>query len=177
MGWKAVRDHYRIEHIVQVVPEKGICIGSGYIHDIIVISLDRGEITRVWSDLGRGELGRYVKEMRADPFKLAELVAAEDVFERSIPVFTYQGGEIIEKLCEDVGWPNPTHDGQMQFENTFSTDSGLVRTWAIDSAKSRIEFLRQSVKDAEADLADRRNRLAECERDLATLSQHKRGGA
>lgn len=181
MGWKAVRDHYRIEHIVQVVPEKGICIGSGYIHDIIVISLDRGEITKRY-DPGRGwsrnaDLDRYQDEMDADPFKLSELVAAEDVFDRSIPVFTYQGGEIIEKLCEEVGWPNPTHDGQMQFENTFSTDSGLVRTWAIDSAKSRIEFLRQSVKDAEADLAGRIQRLAECERDLATLSRHKRGGA
>ncbi len=151
MGWKAVRDHYRIEHIVQVVPEKGICIGSGYIHDIIVISLDRGEITKRY-DPGRGwsrnaALDRYQDEMDADPFKLSEIVAAEDVFERSIPVFTYP------------------------------TDSGLVRTWAIDSAKSRIEFLRQSVKDAEADLAERIQRLAECERDLATLSQHKRGGA
>jgi len=107
MGWKAVRDHYRIEHQVQVT-DKGICIGSPYIHDIIVISLDRGEIVKRY-DPGSGwsrneNLDRYQSEMDADPFKLAELVAAEDVFERSLPVYTYEGGDIIEKQCEALGY-------------------------------------------------------------------------
>lgn len=169
MGWKAVRDHYRIEHAVQVVDGKGICIGSPYVHDIIVISLDRGEITRVWNDDGRGELGRYVREMREDPFKLAELVAAEDVFERSIPVYTYDGGAIVEKQCEELGWPNVTHDGCMQFENTFSPDPGLVRTWAIKSARAGIDWMTDHIRDEEAKLAKMRGRLAQREKDLAAL--------
>jgi len=169
MGWKAVRDHYRIKHDVQVVEGKGICIGSPYVHDIIVISLDRGEITRVWNDDGRGELGRYVEEMRADPFKLAELVAAEDTFERSISVFTYEGGAIIEKQCEELGWPNVTHDGCMQFENTYSPDPGLVRIWAIDNAKAAIEGMRESVAEAVADLDAKRARLDRKWKDLLQL--------
>ena len=172
MGWKAVRDHYRVEHIVQVT-SAGICIGSPYIHDIIVISAERGEITkrydpgRGWSRIGN--LDRYQAEMDADPFKLAELVAAQDTFERSIPVYTYEGGEIIEKQCEELGWPNVTHDGCIQFENTFSPDSGLVRTWAIDNAKSGIEWMTESVEEAERELAEKRERLAKREADLRQL--------
>lgn len=173
MGWKAVRDHYRIEHFVQVVPEKGICIGSPYIHDIIVISLDRGEITRVWNDDGRGELGRYVKEMRADPFKLAELVAQEDVFERSIPVFTYDGGDVIEKQCEELGYPNVTHDGCMQYENTFSPDAGLVRVWAIDNAKAGIEWMKESLAEAVEEVEKRKARLDQRWADLLKLEAEK----
>lgn len=168
MGWKAVRDHYRIEHFVQVT-DKGICIGSPYIHDIIVISLDRGEIVRRWGS-GGGEIGRYLDAMDADPFKLAELVAQADVFERSIPVFTYEGGDIIEKQCEELGYPNVTHDGCMQYENTFSPDAGLVRVWAIDSAKAGIEWMAEAVEDAQRELHKRVDRLNQRKDDLEKLT-------
>lgn len=172
MGWKSVRDHYRIEHIVQVT-DAGICIGSGYIHDIIVISVDRGEIVKRY-DPGAGwsrnaDLDRYQDEMDADPFKLAELVAAEDTFDRSIPVYTYEGGSIIEKRCEELGWPNVTHDGVIQYENTFSPDAGLVRTWAIDNAKAGIEWMTESVEEAERELQKRRDRLEQRKADLSQL--------
>lgn len=168
MGWKAVRDHYRIEHYVQVTDE-GICIGSPYIHDIIVISADRGEITRRWGAPHSGLLGRYLDEMDADPFKLADLVAQADVFERSIPVFTYEGGDIVEKQCEGLGYPNVTHDGCMQYENTFSPDAGLVRVWAIDSAKAGIEWMTEAVENAQRDLRERVERLNQRKADLEQL--------
>lgn len=169
MGWKAVRDHYRIEHDVQVTDE-GICIGSPYIHDIIVISLDRGEIVRRWGEPHSGKLGRYLEEMDADPLKLAELVAQDDVFERSIPVFTYAGGDILEKQCEALGYPNITHDGCMQYENTFSPDAGLVRIWAIDSAKAGIKWMTEDVQNAQRDLRDRVERLSQRKADLEKLT-------
>ncbi|AOF97475.1 hypothetical protein [Sphingobium sp. RAC03] len=179
MGWKAVRDHYRIEHFVQVTSD-GICIGSPYIHDIIVISADRGEITKRY-DPGRGWsrdglLDRYQSEMDADPFKLAELVAQADGFERSIPVFTYEGGDIIEKRCEELGYPNVTHDGCMQYENTFSPDAGLVRIWAIDSAKAGIEWMADAVEKAERDLADIVGRLSRRKADLEKLTGETANG-
>lgn len=172
MGWKAVRDHYRIEHIVQVT-DKGICIGSGYIHDCIVIDKNRGEvITRYdpspgWSR--NADLLRYQAEMDADPFKLAELVAAPDRFERSITVFTYAGGEILEKQCEELGWPNVTHNGLIQYENMFSTDRGLVRSWAIDNARAGVEWRREQVAQAKVDLEELEKQLAQREADLRQL--------
>ncbi|KQN09848.1 hypothetical protein ASE85_02620 [Sphingobium sp. Leaf26] len=168
MGWKAVRDHYRIEHLVQVT-SAGICIGSPYIHNIIVISLDRGEIVRRWGTPHDGSLGRYLDEMDADPFKLADLVAQADVFERSMSVFTYEGGDIVEKQCEELGYPNVTHDGCMQYENTFSPDAGLVRVWAIDSAKAGIEWMTEAVENAQRDLRERVERLNQRKADLEKL--------
>lgn len=168
MGWKAVRDHYRIKHDVQVT-SAGICIGTGYVHDIIVISLDRGEIVRRWGS-GGGEIGRYLDEMDADPFKLAELVQQPDTFERSIPVYTYEGGDVVEKQCEELGYPNVTHDGCMQFENTFSPDPGLVRTWAIDSAESGIKWMVETVEEARRELTKRIDRLNQYRADLAKLT-------
>jgi hypothetical protein len=172
MGWKAVRDHYRIEHIVQVT-DAGICIGSPYIHDIIVISIDRGEITRRWGEPHRGSLARYLEEMDADPFKLSELVAQADVFERSIPVFTYEGGDIIEKQCEQLGYPNVTHDGCIQYENTFSPDAGLVRTWAIDNAKAGIELMKESLAEAVQEVEKRKVRLDKRWADLLKLEAER----
>lgn len=173
MGWKAVRDHYRIEHTVQVT-HAGICIGSPYIHDIIVISAERGEIVKRY-DPGQGwsrndKLDRYQSEMDADPFKLADLVAHPDAFERSIPVFTYEGGEIVEKQCEELGYPNVTHDGCMQYENTFSPDAGLVRVWAIDSAKAGIKWMTEEVERAERALAEIVARLSQRKADLEKLT-------
>jgi len=39
MGWKNVKEHYRIGHSVQVT-EQGVCIGSPYVHNLIVVGLD-----------------------------------------------------------------------------------------------------------------------------------------
>src|SRR5688572_11028530 len=123
MGWKNVKEYYRIGHTV-CVTEKGICIGSPYIHDIIVIALDGKRIIKPYADGRRTneDLARYQAEMDHDMGKLWELVNNPDTFEKSLPVFTYRGGEIIEKKCEAYGWPNQIHDGQMQYDNTHSRD-------------------------------------------------------
>jgi hypothetical protein len=173
MGWKSIKEAYRIEHLVHVT-EAGICIGSPFIHDIIVISACRGEITKRY-DPGRGwtrnqALDRYQTEMDADPFRLAALACAEDVFVRSIPVFTYDGGAVVEKHCEELGWPNVTHDGLLQYENTFSPDAGLVRVWAIDSARASIQMLWERIEEVERDLARIKARLAKRTADLQQLT-------
>ncbi len=173
MGWKAIRDHYGIEHIVQVT-SAGICIGSGYIHDLIVVANgvrdrshdnDRFGVRRKEG----GELGRIMDEMDADPAKLAELAACADTFDRSLTVYTYDGGAILEKQCEELGWPNVTHDGLIQYENTFSPDRDLVRQWAIKSAKAGVEWRREAVAEAEKKLADVMSSLAQRESDLRQL--------
>lgn len=167
MGWKAVKDHYRIEHIVQVT-DKGICIGSPYIHDILVISKD-GVLMKPDRVSQNVSLRRYQDEMEADPALLQELVLREDVFDRSIKVYTYDGAEIIEKLCEEPDWPNVTHDGLVMYENTFSTDREKVVKFAWRNASAGVEAGRRYVKQTEEELASRRQYLAQAEADLARL--------
>jgi hypothetical protein len=156
MGWKAVRDHYRITHIVQVT-DAGLCIGSPYIHDLIVISLS-GEILKA-DGWGNTDLARYATEMKADPKTLRDVVVAPDTFAISLPVFTYEGAEIIEKRCEAYGWPNITHDGHIMHKNTYSADRDLVVEWAKRSCLSRIEWTRELVSEKQADLTETQGRL------------------
>lgn len=150
MGWKSVKDHYGIKHQVCITPE-GICIGSAYIHDIIVINLD-GTIKKRY-DRENEDLCRYQREMDADLEKLRQLIQAPDTFTVSIPVYTYEGGEIIEKQCEALGYPNVTHDGEMMYENRFSADKEEVTVWAKESATSRIQFWQEQIEEAEKRLA------------------------
>lgn len=166
MGWKALKEHYRIGHSVQIVPEKGICIGSAYIHDIIVVGFD-GVITK--RDRYGGELARYQEEIDADPAKAKALIDQPDAFERSIPVFTYAGAEIIECACEELGWPNVTHDGRMMYENTFSPDRAEVLRWAILSAESGVAAWIRMADERATAWREARAHLAKRQNDLTAL--------
>lgn len=169
MGWKNIRDHYRIGHIVQV-QDGNVLIGSPYVHDIVTIAAD-GTVAPSSLFSGRRDdvLTRYVDDLRADPEKLRELFAAPDTFTASIPVYTYDGATIIEKQCEALGWPNCTHDGQMMYENTFSADKAQVVRWAKENALAGVAWRTQRVSDIEADLAKARAFLAEYESNVAAL--------
>lgn len=165
MGWKNIKEHYRIGHIVQVT-EAGICIGSPYIHNIMTISRD-GELIKDAADHLNEDLARYRTEMRADPAKLRELATTPDTFTASHPVYTYDGAEIIEKLCETPGWPNITHDGDMMFENMFFAD----RETAIDAARTNCEA---SILLRCIEIGDKKERLATATARLRVLVDNAR---
>ena len=139
MSWKNVKDHYQVEHSVKITSE-GICIGSPYIHNIIVIGLD-GIVKKPYENGRTNEdLRRIQDAFDADPEKLKELVLSPDTFKKSLTVYTYNGSEIIEKKCEELGWPNITHDGCMMYENTFSADKLKVVALAKKNIQLRVHF-------------------------------------
>lgn len=167
MGYKTLKEHYRIGHAV-CVTDKGICIGSPYIHDLIVIGLD-GTIIKADDGRVNEDLKRYMAEMKADPEKLREVVQAPNTFESSIPVYTYSGGNIIEENCEKPDWPNVTHAGHMMYENTYSTDKRKVVKWAKQNAEAGIELTQRRIKEIKANLAEMESLLDESKADLAKL--------
>jgi len=167
MGWKAVKEHYRIKHLVHVGSE-GICIGSPYISDIIVIS-PQGKAIKRYEERGNEDLARYQREMDADPQMLERLVASPDAFERSITVYTYEGGRIVEAQCEQPGYPNCTHDGRLMYDNTFSTDRAYIVDRARANASAGVSIATRSIAALEKDLARARATLAECQADLQAL--------
>lgn len=152
MGWKNVKEHYRIEHIVQVT-DQGICIGSGYIHDIIVIGLD-GALRKRYDERSNDDLRRYQQEIDADPTTLRRLIEAPDTFSSAVLVYNYDGGDILERRCEALGWPNVTHDGELMFDNLFSADKATVVAWAKRNADLGIHYGEESVEEAKQRLSD-----------------------
>lgn len=75
--------------------------------------------------------------------------------ERSITVWTcdYYEGVIIEKQCEELGWPNCTHDGELMYENSFSTNRKEIVKYAKRNAAAGAESMERRVGEIEADLA------------------------
>lgn len=156
MGWKSVKEHYRIEHLVHVM-NGAIMVGSHYMPAIIgiVSGSPKLVLNHLLRPFANEDLERIWQEMEADPETLRKLVEQEDTFERSIPVYTFQRGEIIEKMCEYPGWPNVTHDGQLMYENRFSTDRDEVVQWAVRNAEAALQRIDQELehlKDQERDL-------------------------
>lgn len=167
MGWKNVKDHYRIAHIVRIT-EEGVCIGSPYIHDLIVIAKD-GLIKKRYQERSNADLMRYQMEFDADPAKLHELILKPDSFGALTKVYTYDGSEIIEKYCEEVGYPNVTVDGDLMYENTYSDDKNKIISIAKRVAEAATNWATENVKNAEEALRKASEHLIKHQSDLAKL--------
>ncbi len=128
MGWKNVKEHYDIKHIVQVGVRReygdGPCImiGSPFISDIIVIRVSDGKILKPYND--RSSLVLKTLQQRLDEDEkdgvLKALIDSEDTFGRLLPVYCIDDGRNIVKMwCEAYGYPNVTTEGMLMYENTF----------------------------------------------------------
>lgn len=169
MGWKSIRDHYRIGHIVRIV-EGNVHIGSAYVNDLLKISPD-GVVTanRIMRDNEGGDLGRYRREIQANPALFTSLLASEDVYETLVPVFTWNDAGVVEKRAEALGWPNVCTDGELQYENRhFGTRDEAVRG-AFRDAEAYVEAAARQVAEAEEDLRRRQERRTHAEDVLARL--------
>lgn len=168
MGWKNVKEAYRVEHLV-CVNDKGICIGSPYIHDIIVIGMDGVLKKRYSGNIANLALQRYQREMDDYPEELKRLVLSPDEFHKSITVYTFEDGEIVEKLCEKTGWPNVTHDGMMMYGNQFFTDKADAIEQAKIAADMTISAIEEVVTQMQKDIAERLARLEKIKSNRAKL--------
>lgn len=154
MGWKLLKEHFRIGHNVQVT-DKGVCIGSPYIPNIIVIAADGKCVKRY--DMSRRSftnenLCRYQRELDWDPELVRRILETPDTFERSLTVWTYDDGEVIEKHCEEYGYPNPCHDGTMQYDNTHSPDKEKVVAWAKRDLQIGLKWNAENIAEAQQKL-------------------------
>lgn len=143
-------------------------IGSPYMSDLIVID-PHGNAAKRYPDKSNDQLHRYQSEMDADPAKLRELLRAPDQFEASIPVYTFDGSDIVERKCEALGWPNVTHDGDLMHDNTYSADKSEVVEWSKRTVECTVQHYRRDIKQTEQDLQALRANLAREEAVAAQL--------
>lgn len=169
MGWKNVRDHYAIEHLVHM-RNGNLLVGSPYVSDLLTIE-PNGRVTRN-SVVGRDskELSRIVNVIEGDRDRFVSLFEAEDSFEQSLPVYTWNDkGEIVEELCEEYGYPNVTHAGNILYENVYFADRNTAVRRALRSLKYRVESADENQEQAERELEKRRQYAQDAHAALATL--------
>ncbi len=171
MGWKNIKEHFRIEHIVCVKQGEGLCIGSPYIYNIIVLALDGTVKKRNDRSGSNPDLDRYQREIDATPAsKIKELLDAPDTFAAALAVYTYDGGTIKECRCEAYGWPNITHDGQLMYENTFSAAREKIVQSAKRNAQAGIEIWTRNLQDSQKRVTECETELGQAKRELAQLN-------
>ena len=167
MGWKTFKEKFKIGHTVQIT-EKGLCIGSIYVHDLVVIDMETGRIkpNRTFDDF----LPRNYPDLYNTLDKeILDAINAKDSFERSIPVYTYDGAEILEKFCEEFGWPNITHDGCLMYENTYFTTRKAAIEKAIKENKAGVEIVSTTLKNKRKEVEDYEGYLEEHRENIRKL--------
>ena len=116
MGWKNFRDYFNLQAIVQINytnhHEPMLYIGSGYIPDLIIVNF-RGELVKGFNRFMDKEntLAVLQQNILAEPEKVKELLNTPDTFVADLPIFCFIDGVLVEKKCEQYGFPNVTHDG------------------------------------------------------------------
>lgn len=142
MGWKNIKDRFEIKHIVQIRSNR-ICIGSGYIGEIISISFD-GKIIKSYdlNSYSNDELLRYQKEINISEKtgELKELINSPDMFENIKPIYTCKKGKVIKKFCEEYEYPNVCTDGELIYENTFFINRKDAVKYCENDAKIGLKF-------------------------------------
>ena len=167
MGWKNIKEHFSIGHNV-CITSKGICIGSGYVHDLAVIDINTGSAAAnsVFKNFLRD---KYPALLDATAEEVLQLISNQDTFKVSLPVYTYDGGEIVEKHCEEYGWPNVTHDGEQMYDNTFFTDKKKAIEAAMADAVAGVKAYAGQVEQYKTDLNKARVRLDNEKHNLKVL--------
>lgn len=169
MGWKAVKEHYQIKHIVHM-RDGHLCIGSPYISNIIEVST-KGKILKRYEWGSSDELANYQRAIEETPEVFTELMAKPDAFDKHITVYTYDEGAILEKQCEELGWPNITHDGQLMYENTFSDNRAKIVETAIRNAQAHESMTNRALKEAQDQVIRLKKELEKVSADVEKLLQ------
>lgn len=166
MGWKALKEHFNIKHDVHA-DEDWVYIGTGLLPQWVRIHRKTGALS---SETSKHQLKEtYPELIQARPETLLSLLAQEDHFEASIPVFTFRNGQIVEKRCETPGWPHATHDGELMYDNTHSTDIGQVVKWAKQDLECSVAFTRLNLTEAKKQVKRLQEALTEYEAKLAAF--------
>ena len=181
MGIKKLKEKYRIDHTV-CRTEKGICIGSDYIHDIIVIN-DEGKFLKKYKNENYNDgwstnekLKRYQEEMLADEATgdLKKLIEEPDVYGELFPVFTIKKGKLVETSCEKYGWPNLTVEGELMYENTFFKTKAKVVKYGIGECKGWIKMLDERKQELEKEVQEKQDKKEYYESCLGELNKIKK---
>ena len=145
MGWKTIKQHYGIKHIVQVSKRKEysdepvIMIGSPYISDIIVIRISDGKLLKRYDSGRANELLQALQPKLDDDEtsgKLKELIDEKDQFDNLLPVYYIGDRRNIRLMyCEEYGYPNCTTDGRLMYENLYLKNLKDAKDYLVHRTK------------------------------------------
>jgi len=156
MGWKKVKEHYGIKHIVQVDSRSDygkvpcILIGSPYIGDIIAIRISDAKILKRYTDGPFTSSLLYELQQQLDKDEkngtLKQLIDEQDTFDRLLPVYCIDDHKhIVMMYCEYYGYPNVTVNGKLMYENTFYSKVKAARYYLLRQSDVKWRWWRRDI--------------------------------
>ena len=128
MGWKNIKSHYEIDHIVHINNDGNICIGTIKIPEIIVID-KCGKIIKPYN-MFNNTLLSHQDDIKANPMLFVRLFMSPDVFKEELTTFYYFTDEALH---EAVGY---VHDSY-----ALTKSGSLINAnFSINKDKSIIDF-------------------------------------
>lgn len=149
MGWKAVKEHFNIQHPVHLL-EGRLCIASFFNSE--QMSFDaQGQVVKPY--LGTNdEMSKYFQDIQLNREKFVELLKAPDVFGPSVDVFIYVlGSGLLELKAETPQYPGVTHCGRL-IHDYFETDKEKAVVRGKNSLVSSEHNTRNIVEELERKL-------------------------
>lgn len=169
MQARKLKNLLKTTYIIQEIDDN-VCIGSGYIHDIIKINKFTFKMTG--DTRGYEELNRIYKECE----KLIEngtmksiVDCNEDITDmQKIYIWSSSDG-LIETYTDDPRWPNTDYTGRLLYENTTFTDKHKAIDYAIKELYSSIEIWNERLQESVEDVQRIQTRLKDSSRLLFKL--------
>jgi hypothetical protein len=160
MGFKAFKEYFCIENHIVSVYQGVIRIGLGHVSNLVGIDMQTGGILAN-DDFSVFLAQNYPEILNSTNEERLALIQVKDQFRQSIPVYTSCNGQIIEKQCEELGYPNVTHDGEIMYQNSHYANKADAVEYARKDLHYLIENYKESVADLETKLAEKKGKLAE----------------
>lgn len=167
MGWKVFKDKFGIKHNIDSDGDF-LLIGSGMVSNLVTVNVKTGKVAENSTFSGL-ILKNYPELQKASAQDILAALQQQDVFEKNIPIFSFDDNGIIEDLCEEPGYPNTTHQGRLIYENTFFLERNKAVASAMEELTLWISLQEREIVKTEEELLSRREKLAKSQADLVAL--------
>jgi hypothetical protein len=173
MGWKTVKEWLGVTGAVVHVQDGILSIGTPGIPVLVQVGKD-GQVVRDPKAVGSAsQLGRAIRKIGADKAGFMEALAAEDQFEVSTKVYTYnlETGKVEEHQSEKPGYPNVTHSGVLMYDDLFFSDPEQARLRGMEEEEELIERYQAEKEQAEKALEQAKALLKRAQAHLRDLKK------
>lgn len=151
-----------------------IAVGSPLCHNLISVDKKTLKIKYVldtWNT-GRQSVGHHEElgfiwdtlQELINNGEIHDIINGNDEIDNPLPVYTIEGGKLIETWTDEYGWPNTTIDGTIMYENThFKTRKEAIED-GIRDYKNRYEYKREYFEEL-------KEKIKKTEEDYSSIEQ------
>jgi hypothetical protein len=149
-----------------------ICVGGAYCHDVISVNKKTLEVKYILDTSHEGRKAIKNKDhlfiwdtlhRLIETEEIREIIDGKDVIENPLPVFTVNGGKLVESVTDKYGWPNTDDDGILMYNNTHFPTKKRALKYGIEELSASIEIYDRRIGEHEEEIKELRMKRNSCD--------------